>query len=251
MRKDVPALAALATSLLMVSCTAGPSGAKEQTRMSAALKEDRIPFKDPAVLPMARAIAAGDAARIRALAPTTDLSARGEDDVTLLAWAIWTQQPASLAALLEAGADPAQLGTDQETVAHLAAMVEPPGYLRILIEHGAPTDIVSPRGGWTPIFRAVESRRDAQIEMLIDAGASVTRKDAMGNTLLHQAAKVNSGDLVVRLLELGLDPETRNAQDSTFQPYYFMTPERLLNDRSKQQRRAVEDWLTQHGITRE
>lgn len=219
--------------------------------MSAALKEDSIPFKDPAVLPMATAIAAGDAARIRALAPTTDLSARGDDDVTLLAWAIWTQQPASLAALLEAGADPAQLGTDQETVAHLAAMVEPPEYLRILIEHGAPVDIASPRGGRTPIFRAVLHRRDAQFEMLEVAGADLHRTDSMGNGLLHEAATVNDGDRVLRLLEAGVDPGTRNSQGATFQSFLFMTPERLLNAEARQQRQAVESWLAGHGIPKE
>src|SRR3546814_5464848 len=101
MRKHVPALAALATSILMVSCAADPAGAREQASMSAAIKDSALPFHDPAVVPLAEAVARGDTARIRALAPATDLSARGEDNVTLLEWAIWNQQPDSLSALLE------------------------------------------------------------------------------------------------------------------------------------------------------
>src|SRR3546814_3082389 len=79
MRKHVPALAALATSILMVSCAADPAGAREQASMSAANKDSALPFHDPAVVPLAEAIARGDTARIAALAPATDLSARGED----------------------------------------------------------------------------------------------------------------------------------------------------------------------------
>lgn len=251
MRKDVHALAALATSLLMVSCTAGTTGAKEQTRMSASLKDESLPFHDPAIVPLANAVAAGDVARIQALAPSTDLSARGEDDVTLLEWAIWAQQPDSLAALLEAGADPAQLGMDQETVAHMAAMVEPPEYLRVLIEHGAPIDLVSPRDGRTPIFLSVMHRRDAQFDMLKEAGADLRRTDSTGSTMLHEAASVNDGERVLQLLEAGVDPMARNAQGATFQAYLFMTPERLLNAQAKQHRQAVESWLTAHGIARE
>src|SRR3546814_5366087 len=115
MRKHVPALAALATSILMVSCAADPAGAREQASMSAAIKDSALPFHDPAVVPLAEAVARGDAARIRALASTADLSAHGEDHVTLLEWATWNQQPDSPSALLEAGADPAATGTDQET----------------------------------------------------------------------------------------------------------------------------------------
>src|SRR3546814_19339784 len=109
------------------------------------------------------------------LAPAPDLSARGEDHVTLLEWAIWNQQPDSLSALLEAGADPAAPGMDQETMAHMAAMVDDPRYLQVLIAHGAPIDLVGARGSRTPIFRTVESRRDAQFDLLVQAGADITR----------------------------------------------------------------------------
>src|SRR3546814_11718820 len=92
--------------------------------MSAANKDSALPFHDPAVVPLAEAIARGDTARIAALAPATDLSARGEDHVTLLEWAIWNQQPDSLSALLAAGDDPAAPGLDPENVAPMAAKVD-------------------------------------------------------------------------------------------------------------------------------
>lgn len=251
MRKHVPALAALATSILMVSCAADPAGAREQASMSAAIKDTALPFHDPAVVPLAEAVARGDIARIRALAQSTDLSARGEDDVTLLEWAIWNQQPASLSALLEAGADPAAPGMDQETVAHMAAMVNDAQYLQVLIAHGAPVDIARPGLGWTPIFRAVENRRDAQVEMLIAAGADIRHTDSMGDSLLHVAANVNDAGRVLEFLQAGLDPRQTNQRGATFQAALFAGPDSRLNAEGKAERQKVRDWLETHGVPRQ
>jgi ankyrin repeat protein len=249
MRKHVPALAALATSILMVSCAADPAGAKEQTSMSAAIKDSAaLPFHDPAITPLAKAITDGDVARIRALAPSTDLSAHGDDEVTLLEWAIWNQEPAALSALLEAGADPAALGMDNETVAHMAAMVNDPKYLQVLLEHGAPVDIPRPGLNWSPVFRAVESGRDAQVDMLVAAGVDLHRTDSMGDSLLHVAANVKDTHRVLQLLEAGVDPRLTNKNGVTFQAAMFDGSDTRLNAEGKAGRRKILDWLGAHGI---
>jgi ankyrin repeat protein len=232
----------------MVSCAADPVGAKEQTSMSAAIKDPSLPFHDSAVAPLAEAVAEGDIARIRALAPSTDLTARGDDDVTLLEWAIWNRKPASLSALLEAGADPAATGMDNETVAHMAAMADDPQYLQVLIAHDAPVDLVSARGGRTPIFRTVQSRRDAQFDLLVKAGADIRRTDSMGNSLLHVAAQVNDADRVLQLLQLGVDPNASNSRGDTFQAALFSGSDARLNAEGRQSRQQVRDWLAAHGI---
>jgi ankyrin repeat protein len=251
MRKHAPVLAALATSMLMVSCAADPAGAKEQTTMSAATQDAAMPFHDPAIVPLAKAVARGDVARIRVLAPTTDLSAHGDDDVTLLEWAIWNQEPAALAALLEAGANASVFGMDHETVAHMAAMVNDPTYLQVLIEHGAPIDIPRPGLGWTPIFRAVESGRDAQVEMLVAAGVDLHRIDSMGDSLLHVAANVKDAGRALQLLEAGVDPGRTNKNGSTFQAALFDGSEDRLNAEGKAGRRKVRDWLAAHGVVQQ
>ena len=247
MRKQAPALAALATSLLMVSCAADPAGAREQTMSAAINAPSTMPFHDN-VAPLARAVAEGDVPRIRALAPATDLAVRGQDEVTLLEWAIWNRQPASLSALLEAGADAAEPGMDRETVAHMAAMVDDPRYLQLLVAHRAPVDLVSARGGRTPIFRAVESRRDTQFDLLVKAGAEVRRADSMGNSLLHVAAQVNDAGRVLQLLELGVDPNATDSRGSTFQSALFSGSDARLNAEGRQARQKVRDWLSARGI---
>lgn len=216
--------------------------------MSSAVQEDRSPpFTDPAILPLVDAIRAGDVARIGSLAPQSDLSARGKDNVTLLEWAIWVEKPAALAALLESGADASQLGMDQETVAHMAAMARDPEYLRVLVAHKAPVDVVSPRGQRTPIFRAVQDRRVEQVDLLQKAGADLQRRDSMGNSLLHVAAGVNDADGVLRLLKAGVDPHATNARGETFQDVLFATSDDRLTADAKAARQRVRDWLAAHG----
>lgn len=216
--------------------------------MSAAIKDPALPFHDPAIAPLAEAVAEGDIPRIRALAPSANLSARGDDNVTLLEWAIWNQKPASLSALLEAGADPAVPGMDSESVAHMAAMADDPQYLQVLIAHDAPVDLVSARGGRTPIFRAVQSRRDAQFEQLVKAGANIRRADSMGNSLLHVAAQVNDADRALQLLQLGVDANATNSRGDTFQAALFSGSDARLNAEGRQSRQQVRDWLAAHGI---
>lgn len=250
MRKQVPALAALATSILMVSCAADPAGAKEQTSMSAIAIDptSSMPFHDPAVVPLANAVAEGDVSRIRALASPANLAASGDDQVTLLEWAVWNQKPASLSALLEAGANAAQPGMDSETVAHMAAMAEDPQYLQVLVAHDAPVDVVSARAGRTPIFRAVQSRRGAQFDLLVKAGADIRRTDSMGNSLLHVAAQVNDAARVLQLLQLGVDPNATDSRGNTFQAALFSGSDARLNAEGRQSRQKVRDWLAANGI---
>lgn len=249
MQRAAPVLAAVAAMSVMVSCAIGPSSAKEEDRrMSAVAKTPDSPFKDPAVRPIADAVAAGDVARIRALAPASDLGARGEDGVTLLEWAIWNQQPAALAALLDAGADPSRPGMDDETVAHMAAMVDDARYLQVLLDHGAPVDIVSAGSGRTPVFRAVLHRRDPQVAMLVGAGVDLRRQDAMGNGLLHVAASVNDAGRVLELLNAGLDPGVVNSRGETFQVALFAGSDARLNAQARAERQDVRDWLAARGI---
>ncbi|MCD0247449.1 ankyrin repeat domain-containing protein [Xanthomonas melonis] len=248
MQTRFPTLLVLATSFFAVSCTAS-AGAKEQTNMSATLQDHTVAFRDPRLTDIAGAIAQGDVARIKALAPTVDLAAHGDQHVTLLEWAIWNEQPRALDALLAAGADPALPGMDQETVVHMAAMAQDPEYLKILLQHKAPIDVVSARAGWTPLFRAVQSKRDAQIDLLLDAGADARRVDHTGNSLLHVAAQSSAANpAVLRLLEAGVDPALRNAQQKTFQAYFFTTPDRLLNAGRQQVSSDVRAWLNAHDI---
>lgn len=204
-----------------------------------------LPFPAP-LQALAQAVADGDTAAIARLAADAPLQATGQDNVTLLEWAIWNRQPAALAALLDAGADPALPGMEGESVAHLAASVDDPQYLQVLIDHGAPVDLIGGSAARTPLFRAVLSRRQAQVRQLLAAGADVTRSDALGNTLLHVAAEVGDADCALQLLRAGADARATNHRGVRFESVLLAGDDARLSARGQAARQAVRQWLAEH-----
>lgn len=228
-------------ALAALACPSLPTVAKDPV-MQTPLKSAPSPF-DAATQPLATAVADGDLAAIAALATPARLAATGQDGVTLLEWAIWNRQPEALAALLQAGADPAAAGMDGETVAHLAASVDDPRYLQVLIDHAAPVDQPGARAGRTPLFAAVQSRRVAQLELLLAAGADLQRADSMGDTPLHLAAQVNDAATALRLLQHGADPGARNRRGAVFSDALLAGSDSRLSPQARNDRQAVRQWL--------
>ena len=239
-----PSLLVLQTALA-VTLSAGITPAKaEKTPMGLSHIATAAPSPFPTELqPLAQAVAdgdTGDIARLVALAPR---NVTGQDNVTLLEWAIWNRRADSLAALLEAGVDPSTPGMDGESVAHLAASVDDPRYLQVLIAHGASVDLIGGQAARTPIFRAVQSRREAQVQLLLAAGADINRSDAMGNTLLHVAAEVGDAARVLQLLQAGAAHDTANVRGVRFQSLLFAEDPARLSAKGRNDRQAVMDWL--------
>lgn len=234
----VPLHAAMALGL--VACL--PPADAETPPMS--LSSTAAPSPFPSTLqPLAQAVAAGDTGDIALLGSGVPAHARGQDNVTLLEWAIWNRRADSLAALLLAGIDPAAPGMDGESVAHLAASVDDPRYLQVLIEHGAPIDLIGGQAARTPLFRAVQSRRDAQFDLLLAAGADINRTDAMGNTLLHVAAEVGDAGRVLQLLQAGAQHDRANVRGVRFQSVLFAGDASRLSAKGRAEREAVAQWL--------
>ena len=206
-------------------------------------------FPDARVTPMARAVARGDARRIARLAAEgVDVDARGDTGINLLQWAVLTRSKAGLAALLDAGADPVRADDAGTTVVHFAALANDPAYLAILLARGADPNTPNGVTRATPIVSALMGQREQQFHMLLAAGADPGRADRMGNTPLHQAAKINATARVLDLLEAGAPPEARNQQGATFQHYLFRTSERILSEERRRGRAEVIDWLRRHDI---
>lgn len=205
-------------------------------------------FADPAVADLAEAVADGAVAEIRRLAEGVDLGSHGDNNVTLLEWAVLNKSLAGLNALLDMGADPAQPGIDGSTVVHLAAMANDPAYLDALLAHGADPNTVHAHTGATPLSASLMGERPEQFKRLLAAGADPRHADRMGNTALHVAGKINQPDRALDLLQAGADALARNAQNVTFQRYLFMTPPNLLSAATRQQRDALVAWLREHDL---
>lgn len=206
-------------------------------------------FPDPAVAALAQAAAEGDRAGVRERAAAgADPNARGADRVTPLQYAMLAQSKAGLEALLDAGADPSQPGLAGRTAVHSAAIADDPGYLRILLEHRADPDARHGDTGGTALADAAGPRTDDQFRMLLEAGADPSIADRTGNTPLHKAAMINAGSHVLLLLERGAPASAKNAQDATFQAYYFKLPAAKLSERARGERAAVAAWLEANGV---
>lgn len=246
-------------STVLVVCvlavtTAGSACAREKSPMptaAASVVDIHAIFPDPRATELADAIADGDEARIRALAPGADLAYRGDKQVTFLQWALLNKRLDSLKALLDAGADPLQPGMDGDTVVHTAAMANDPAYLAELLARGINPNVANGTTGASPLRSALMGERAEQFHALLAAGADPDMPDRMGNTPLHVAGQINEPARALELLEAGADPMARNAQGVTFQRYLFMTRAALLNAETRRHREAVEAWLKAHGIALE
>lgn len=221
---------------------------------AAAAKDPAMPnVQPPTALPfpaelqeLAQAVSAGDTEAIARLVPGAPVQLTGDDNVTLLEWAIWHRQPDALDALLRAGLDPALPGMDGESVAHLAASVDDPRYLQILIAHGAPVDLIGGRAARTPLFRAILSRRQQQANLLLANGADIHRSDAMGNTVLHVAAEVGDAARALELLVAGADPLATNHRGVRFDAVLLAGDDARLTAQGQAARQAVRQWLAEH-----
>ncbi len=230
------ALASLFIITVEGACEAGPQAATV--------------FPDPRVTPIAEAVANDDPARIAQLAQAgADVNARGEKGINLLQWALLKGNRRGMTALLDAGADPARAADeDGRTVVHYAAMLRETSMLKLLLDKGVdpnmPTTITRER----PIVSAMMSGRKESFDLLLKRGVDLTLTDRTDNTPLHAAAKINAFREVRLLLEAGAPPQARNRQNSTFQRYLYMTPEKILSGDAKRQIAAIKKWLTAHGI---
>jgi uncharacterized protein len=241
-------LVASLTTTTAVVCTAC---AREKAVMQAAtvnrVDANQV-FADPKVAALAEAIVDGEIDWVRELAKSTDLSVRGDKQVTLLQWALLNRNPEALRVLLDAGADPAQHGMDGDTVVHTAALANDPAYLTLLLAHRADANAANAETGASPLHAALIGKRDTQFHALLAAGADPNHADRMKNTPLHVAGQIGDSALALDLLQAGADAAAQNAQGVTFQRYLFMTRTALLTAEARSQREAVEAWLKAHGI---
>lgn len=209
-------------------------------------------FADP------KAAALADAALTRNVTRAAELvragaspNARGDRGVTLLQWTMLQKSLIGFGILLNLGADPTRTGLDGDSAVHFAAKANDTAYLRMLLDRHVDVDVRNASTGRTPVMEALMGNRTVQVEMLRNAGARLDVSDHMGNTPLHVAAQIGASAEVLAFLEQGAPPRARNRQGKTFQTYVFMTPERVLTERARADRRAVADWLVRHGIALE
>lgn len=189
-------------------------------------------FATPKDAALYQAAARGDLAQARQLlAEGASLNSRNVRAITPLDVAMVEGNRRAFESLLDLGTDPAWLGDARDTSMHLAAILHDSRWLAALLKRGFSTEVKNALGE-TPLFGALGPETQANVHARTNAG----------DTLLHQAALINSFDDIPRLLDLGVDPRAVNEAGNTFQRYFFMGP------RNPETEKKVRAWLSAHGI---
>ena len=159
--------------------------------------------------PLESAVKNGDRLQAeRLLEAGADPDAPGEFDTPPLQWAAYYNDPHMAGLLLEAGADP-DLRNPQTEVTALALAVKTlnPALVEVLLEAGANPDLLLSEGE-TALMWTARDGVPGIIELLLEAGASVDyRHEEYGHTALKLAANAGNAAIVKQLLEAGADPD--------------------------------------------
>jgi ankyrin repeat protein len=106
--------------------------------------------------------------------------------------------------------DPAvvtSMSSDGYTALHFAAFFAKPEAARILLEAGAPVDVVAHNEMRVrPLHSAAAGRQTEICRLLLAAGAEVDARQAGGFTPLHEAAQSGDPEMVELFLSAGADP---------------------------------------------
>ncbi|WP_437494714.1 ankyrin repeat domain-containing protein [Sorangium sp. So ce1014] len=171
---------------------------------------------------LARAIAAGDLAAVRALAPATDLDTPGAEDMTLLVFAMQRAsglEPGRLqivTELVRAGADVHHVVPLLTSALDLALLSRSPAFLRAMLDGGVSPDARVGRGHTPALFHAAAEATVENMRLLLDRGADVDARDALGTPAITYALRAMQLDQVEQLLDRGADPRAVNRLGQSF-----------------------------------
>jgi ankyrin repeat protein len=136
----------------------------------------------------------------------------GQEGMTLLMWSLVKKKKSGMKLLLETGADPNVITTDNAM--RLSVIAKDSDYLQILLKHGGDVDSVNKKNGRSLIFYAAVNRRLENIKILKDAGADMNHQNVSGNTVLNYAISFKAYDLCLALFDMGVNPAIKNRWDN-------------------------------------
>jgi uncharacterized protein len=153
----------------------------------------------------------------RAIADPAAVDARDAQGDTPLSIALQFRREDAARALVDAGADPDHLGDGYSNLAWAAyqdsVRDRSTRFVELLLGAGA-----DPRpGGYPPTFMTIndEGRSIEVLTRLVRAGADLAATDGRGETVLHRAAVMASGDFVDPIVDLGASLEARDDHGRT------------------------------------
>ncbi|WP_442801735.1 ankyrin repeat domain-containing protein [Serratia rubidaea] len=170
-------------------------------------------------LVLAKAIQAGYLEKVKQLAPETDLNTPGEQDLTMLYFALnetyYNNNPKPrlqiVTALVKAGADPLQpLPRGMASPAEMVSMGDKDIWLKALLDGGLDPNARDRNHNEAIIYNTLKARNTNTLALLIMRGADVDSRDILGQTPLMAAFFSNSFEHANYLLDHGADPNPVN-----------------------------------------
>ena len=163
-------------------------------------------FTDNKVLQLAEASAEGNTKEIKELISLgVSPNSEGKHKLTPLFYALSNENISGFIALLENGANPNHFWEGGGSVMHSLNYLDK-GFLEAALKFGGNPNLISSKGGITPIFNAVSPNNKQNLDALLAAGANINAQNSMKLTPMAFAVTYGQYDVVLKLLSQGADP---------------------------------------------
>jgi len=206
-------------------------------------------YTDKKTIALVRAAAKGDVKRIDALvAEGVDVNARGKDGFTPILGAMMRLNLTGVTRLLYHGANPNLPFLRGHSVIELAAQIDDPRFLQVMLENGGDPNYVNPKNGFSLLHEAINSFRLRNVELLAEHGANLDVQDLNGYPPTIFAADVNQYHIVYYLFQHGADYSIKDHFGKTI-VWSIETGGIDPNSEAYQWRSKVVQFLRNHGVT--
>ncbi len=206
---------------------------------------------------LAKAIEQGEVDQVKKLAPETELNKPGQQDMTLLFWALsnaindkkTAPQLEIITDLVTAGADPLQpRPAGGSSPAEFVLKGDSGDWIRAMLDGGLSPDARDKIHHQPILFETIKAKNTETLKAMLDHGANIDITDSLGNTLLIEAFDFGEYDHVLLLLERGADPDFRGKFGWTMgnQLQRFLDRSKA-NDEHHQDLIKIKEKLIEHG----
>jgi uncharacterized protein len=242
------AIAAAATVLgisLVLTATACNAKGKRMSNYPAAkfFKGDQ--------LALANAVEKEDIAAIERLAKSVDLNRPGNEDMTLLYFAMLERKYQAIATLIKLGANPEQQVPGIGQPISMAVRMKEPKLLKAMLDAGANPNAkdAESRGGTPILFEATDDDNIESLNLLLAAGANPNAKDTLGQTATYGAVNGSSFFAARTLIDRGTAVDVTSKNGLTFAWVVHKEIERQQKNPDQLKRiAAIKELMMQRGI---
>ena len=222
-------------------------------------------FTDPQVIALCHVIEANDLDRMRRLIDAgVDINTRGKGNNTPLLWAYFDNQPERFRLLLEHGADPNVVISENldrrgiipegTSVTHIAAHSWFPRHFELVMQFGGDPHLLDQRRN-TPLYSVITGTATDKIEriqLLIDAGADLNYRseDSHATAVSKAVSWFGQYELALFLLKSGADPDVYDYNSNSKLVHTVLKERDKLRYDGPEQQAAYDrlvDWLKQNG----